>query len=485
MCMPLRHPDYPCTGAMSEDLAFARDLARKRIRYGDPDEFTAPPVFITAAGTVSVNHGSPIVKGTGTNWNSDLVGAVLQVRADSTAYIILMIIDANKLVLSRSYVGSSATDKAYAIQQDNFGQLHDYLTHLVRGGPAAGPMVNHSIPLPIHNAGTITVDSRFNTVTGDSTGWNEDIAGLALQVIEQTTGTVAVISGSPVVIGNLTNWTDDLAGLTFQVSGETTEYVISQVDSENQQLRLDRDYVGPTGGGKPYTIVEQTPYTIVSVESSDHLTLDRAYARTTAELGTKKAYVILARLQPPDPGQAAALMPRQQPLDLILWATLQPAVAQMAGLYWIDENADPNAAFDYLLLADYDGRFVGLDPRETLELLREIGFSDVDGYIVFDKLLAPALPLTAPDSLRVYALPGSTRSTRAGDLSDASNNAGLRWNLGVTERERLLPGKPIMYHLWRADLGQEKPEDPPSANHYQLITENRAYPAHPAPFACW
>ncbi|WP_293116816.1 hypothetical protein [Okeania sp. SIO1I7] len=34
-------------------------------------------------------------------------------------------------------------------------------------------------------------------------------------------------------------------------------------------------------------------------------------------------------------------MPNQRSLDLVLLASLHPAVAQMLGLYWVDQTAEP------------------------------------------------------------------------------------------------------------------------------------------------
>ncbi len=470
MCLPVTHPDYPCTPGTSEDLAGARDLARGRIRYGDPDQFTSPPVPIHTAGTISVVNGTPIVTGMGTNWTDELVGSVLQVAGDPTAYTIGMVVGPDKLVLSRAYTGSASTGATYAINQDDFGQLHDYLVHLVRGGTASGSMANRSLPIPIHSAGTIFVENNSPTVTGTGTNWEADLTGLVLQIGADATGTISVTNGSPVVTGAGTNWGAHLAGMTLKVAGEQTAYIILQVDSPTQ-LRLKRDYIGISGVGKVYTIVERTAYTISSIDSPTQLTLDRGYTGTS---GAGKNYAIGSTLQSTEPGEREApRMMRQHPQDLVLIGTLEPAIAQMLGLYWVDEKADPGSAFDYLILADHDGLFDGLEPREILDLLRQTGFNDLDGYIVFNKRAAPAPPLPAPEDLRAYALPGSVRPTAAGDLQDASNNAGLRWNLGTTEQGRLLPGKPVMYHLWRVDLGGEKPANIPPADQYQLVTKDR------------
>lgn len=165
---------------------------------------------------------------------------------------------------------------------------------------------------------------------------------------------------------------------------------------------------------------------------------------------------------PPDPGLTPPTMPRQSPLDMVLLGALHPAIAQMTGLYWVDRTAPPGVAFDYLIVADYTGRG-GRDPNKLLAVLQSDGFADVEGYIVFNKKQEPAPPLSPPDDPRAYALPGSTRQTQGGGLDDATNTAGLRWNLGTGGGGILLPGRPIMYHVWRAGLGNaDTPEAPGS-----------------------
>jgi hypothetical protein len=396
MRLPVTHLSYPCTPGMNEDLARARDLARQRIRYGDPQQFTALPVLIPTDGTIAVTNGSPIVVGAGTTWTDDLVGAILQIRGDLTAYAIIMVVAPNKLVLSRGYGDTSRSGAAYTIGRDTFGQLYNYLVQLVAGGSAAGPMKDRSLPMPV-----------------------------------ATTGTVAVTSGSQTVMGTGTAWRTDLTGLTFALAGE------------------------------------QAAYTIVTVDTPTQLTLDRGYVGTT-EAG--KSYVIAARLQPRAPGGVTPRMPNQSPLDLVLLGTLHPAIAQMVGLYWTDQKAAPQTSYDYLIVADREG-LGGLDPVKILSLLQQSGFSHLDGYIVFNQQMVPASPLPAPAGLRVYALPGSSRRTPSGAIQEASNNAGLRWELDVTDLGTLLPGRAIMYHLWRADLGNGA--TPTAPGRYNLLTKDR------------
>ena len=60
---------------------------------------------------------------------------------------------------------------------------------------------------------------------------------------------------------------------------------------------------------------------------------------------------------PPPPPEAggAIIAPTQRPLDLVLLASLNAAVAEILGLAWLDATAQPGVRYDYILLADHDG----------------------------------------------------------------------------------------------------------------------------------
>lgn len=193
----------------------------------------------------------------------------------------------------------------------------------------------------------------------------------------------------------------------------------------------------------------------------------------TAKKMAQRSFSLKGVLVPPDPGLEVPTMPEQYPLDLVLLGSLHPAIAQMVGLYWVDRKVESDLAYDYLILADHKGRF-HRNPNTALALLQETGFLDVDGYIVFNRIKAPANPLLPPQDVRAYALPGTVIRVQGGGLKDATNNAGLRWDRGLSKVGRtqvLLPGSPVMHHLWRADLGANEPTATPSSSAYKLLTE--------------
>lgn len=470
MRLPLTHPNYPCTPTRPEDLAASRDLARRRIHYGDPTKLISTQP-VQAAGAVNVTNGSPIIIGVNTGWDDRLVGSLIQVEPDATAFAIIEVISSTKLVVSRPYVGATRSQARYAIRRDPFGQMHDYLANLVTGGTAP-PMAVRVIPNAVYGAGSISVNQGGNVVTGVGTNWVREYEGLTLQVLATSAGTVFDQSATrtpDTISGVGTNWTSDLEGLAFRVEDEESVYTIIRVDSPTR-LALDRHYSGMVEPGKSYTIFEKKAYTISRVDSPTQVTLERPYIGPT---GSGRPYRIAARLTPGQSTGVTPTMPRQHPLDLVLMAAINPALAQAVGLYWIDTEAadvdpgQPLLTYDYLIVADYGGRG-GLTAQRVLDEITNNGFSNLLGWIVFKKTIVPAAPMAPPDGLEVYALPGTTARAANGDLIDATNNAGLRWNLGLTNGA-LVPGRAMMYHLWRAGLG----DSPDNQADYLPLTEER------------
>lgn len=352
--------------------------------------------------------------------------------------------------------------------QDTFVQLHDQLVHLVKGGPTSVPMVDRTLPLPVYNTGKISVNNDSRNVTGHGTNWNTNLVGLSLQLVGDSDGTIKIEHGDRrIVTGAKTNWSNDLTGLTFKVGGERTEYIIIKVFPPTR-LKLDVPYRGEPVSNKSYTITDKMTYTISSVDSSNQLTLESAYVGSRNHLKHYK-YKIISKLSPTERGRNKPQIPDYYPLDMVLLGALNPAVAQMLGLYWVDQKADHNVAYDYLILADHKG-VLGKDSTLALTYLKKKEpFRDVDGYIVFNQEIKKATPLAEPTNPRVYALPGRFNAAQEKESLDAPNIAGLRWDLGLSKEGELLTGMPIMYHLWRAHYEVSGP----SEIEYRLITKKQ------------
>ncbi|MEN3370990.1 MAG: hypothetical protein V7609_3133 [Verrucomicrobiota bacterium] len=178
---------------------------------------------------------------------------------------------------------------------------------------------------------------------------------------------------------------------------------------------------------------------------------------------------------PDDPG-----LPKFHPLEAALLGSLNPAVAMMLGLYWVDGTAQPGATSDYLVMADHAGQFHG-DPAAALAALTAVTpqtplSSDVDVWITFGKKLEAEPPLAPPIAPRVFALPGAITGGNAPASSlplGGRNMAGLTWQISATPDGSLLPDAPIGYHLWRAVLGESEPSSPPPSSAYDLLTADR------------
>ena len=187
----------------------------------------------------------------------------------------------------------------------------------------------------------------------------------------------------------------------------------------------------------------------------------------------------------PHPGDPESLkMPSQKPMDLILLGALDPAVAQMTGLHFIDETAQEGVAYDYLILADHTGVFQSIFENNNTEngfesytktLANKINTSELDGWICFNRSLSHITSLEAPKNLKAYALPGMTvRDEETGLIKNTEerNSAGLTWDLNLTADALLKPNSAVMYELWRHDYGPQQPSIVPNDNTFSLVKQN-------------
>jgi hypothetical protein len=459
--LPLKHPDYPCPPYtnMPEDFEDSRSTASRRVRYGSPNDVAGFPTNPYEVGRVSVAHGSPIVLGTNTDWNESHVGSVLQVGDDDTVYTILSVQSLIKLTLSRGYTGGNGSSRPYKIHNDVYGQFYDHLVHLVQGGPDAEPMASRVIP-PIINIGTIAAiipDPGFvptSKVIGNSTNWDSTLGGAALRVVEYNAGTISVVEGSPFVTGTGTTWTASLVGKSLHVAGEGVEYNVVRVDSSTR-LMLARNYSGDTDTGLAYTIAQRDTFTIISVEAPTSLKVRGRYLGPDAN---NKPYIIVPKVGPP-PSQTEPTppeMPITSPLDMVLLASLYPPYAQMAGLYWVDDTALPDTAYDYLIVGDYSGVGVVGGSQAILATLQSEGFERLYGYITFKKMKASSPPLAPPRPPTVYEIPDYI--------------AGLKWDSEDFTLGPVAEDHPLMYHVWRVDHGPNEPPSEPNDNLYRPLT---------------
>ncbi|MEO6943805.1 MAG: hypothetical protein ABI053_03745, partial [Lacisediminihabitans sp.] len=185
---------------------------------------------------------------------------------------------------------------------------------------------------------------------------------------------------------------------------------------------------------------------------------------------------VLGSPTPPPEVGGAITQQRQRPLELLLLGSLQPAIAQMLGLYWWDKSAVPGEHYDYLLIADHDGSLGG-SAATALDWIENVwNFAVNDGFVAFDRVVGAAAPLDPPTDLRAFALPGATVAPDSGGAPlDATNNAGLTWDRKFTSGV-LLPDAPVMYHVWRADLGDTDVPGTPADADFDPLTKSSPLP---------
>ena len=392
--LPLIHPDYPCTGNGAENLNNARTKAKNRIHYGDANHFTSSSIK-SDTGTVQAQVDSPIITGTGTNWNTELVGSIFTIKGEYSGYTIIRVISENKLVLSRKYIGTSGSGKEYIICEDNFGQLHDNLVHLVSKSGTPLSMAEKLFPQPRYSQGLITINSNDQVVHGSSTDWSNDF--------------------------------------------------------ENLYIQIEHD---------------ENLYKIKSVESFNKITLEQIFTGATV---LNKNYLIVDVFEAEDTSENTPKMPVFHPLEQILISALQPAIAQMLGLYRIDSTAQDGREYDYLIVADYNGIGDGKWDNIRNEI-QQNSFANLDGYIVFKKKKEKN-SLPCPNDLKVFALPATSGFSKQSIDPNRQNCAGLRWQIESIELGMLKPDSAIMYHVWRTFLGNEQQPLELTDSNYELITK--------------
>jgi hypothetical protein len=173
----------------------------------------------------------------------------------------------------------------------------------------------------------------------------------------------------------------------------------------------------------------------------------------------------------PQPGPGLQSL---HPLDIVMLGSVHRPIAEILGLSWTDETADPNQAYDYLVVTDRDG-VSGGDTKKLLNEIEITGFTQgIDGWICFAQRVQQRPPLDPPEDVKVYALPGgSVRPGPPGTTIELiAGSTGLTWASQALEFGWLQPGAFIMHHLWRGDAGQApQPTLPAAANVWLTQTQ--------------
>ncbi|HTG35304.1 MAG TPA: hypothetical protein VLB76_20480 [Thermoanaerobaculia bacterium] len=184
--------------------------------------------------------------------------------------------------------------------------------------------------------------------------------------------------------------------------------------------------------------------------------------------GGPTAEAMAARKHPALPGHPLSpatqanvpSLPDLHPLELILLASLQPAVAQMLGLYFVDTTAAAGVAYDYLLLADPTGVLGGSAASALAWLAAAPDPTQVDAFLVTGHSVQPRPSIAPPAAGKAYALPGPAVRQMDGTLPEAVGEVGLWWPLPPDSDEEN-PDQLVFYYPRRASLGADPNPDPP------------------------
>jgi hypothetical protein len=120
-----------------------------------------------------------------------------------------------------------------------------------------------------------------------------------------------------------------------------------------------------------------------------------------------------------------------QPVELLVLAALDPAVARMLGLYYLDTSAAPGTAYDYRIVGHWTAP----------------GAAD-HAWICFDLERGAPSAVATPTGLTVQARPVGGGLTEAESSADQVT-AALAWSLPRDARGGLEPGAPVLYHVFR------------------------------------
>lgn len=176
----------------------------------------------------------------------------------------------------------------------------------------------------------------------------------------------------------------------------------------------------------------------------------------------------------PTPGDKALRMSNQRPLDLLVLGAIEPSIAQLIGMYHVDQTAVPGQLYDYFLVADHDGSFATLIQTHTAGNVLDVQgmlqyafdpanvstWDTIDGWKCSNRSLAFSPSLSTPDGLHAYALPGITiRDEETGLIANAGqvNSAGFTWDLNLGLNGAILPYQAVTYQIWRESHGANEP----------------------------
>lgn len=170
----------------------------------------------------------------------------------------------------------------------------------------------------------------------------------------------------------------------------------------------------------------------------------------------------------PDPSDPSTSRPEitSSSLNLLLLGASNPAVAQMLGLYWVDDATVEGQSYDYLLVADNANAANG-NIATIQALVAASNFTNIDAYRCSGVTRSRPLPLAPPGSPEAYALPVAAVAPPA--PADSAGLVGLRWQItDPVDLPHLTSNSSFLFHLWRRDFGLIDPINPVTSGYTRI-----------------
>jgi hypothetical protein len=187
---------------------------------------------------------------------------------------------------------------------------------------------------------------------------------------------------------------------------------------------------------------------------------------------TDRVTQITAPFDPNDPDATPPSIDESS-LDVLLGASVNPAVAQMLGLYWVDAATVVGQSYDYLLVADYQNTGHG-DITVIQALVAVANFGQLTGYLKSGVRRSVARPLSPPASVVGYSLPVGAIPP-SGPL-DAAGQVGLRWDVPTADADKIASDSPVLFHVWRKDYGSGEPVSAVASGAHLPVTDSPLAP---------
>jgi hypothetical protein len=185
---------------------------------------------------------------------------------------------------------------------------------------------------------------------------------------------------------------------------------------------------------------------------------------------TDQKVTVVAQPDPSDPDATPPQIPDLSSLDLLLSGAINPAMAQLLGLYWVDATAVEGQSYDYMLVADYTN--AGNHNVATIQaLITAENFTNITAYRRVGVQHAVSPPLEPPQQPTAYSLPiGGVPANAPGDVA---GQVGLRWLIRTMSdtNTHIRSDGAFLFHVWRKDLGRAFVFSTDKSPEFQRITD--------------